>query len=156
MAGPRRQQGSRGLWLVAADKLFRGFVLLAVGIGALRLLHKDIAAEVMHWANTFRVDPNNRYIHRLLARTLTIDARKLKAFSVGTFFYSALSLTEGTGLVLRKRWAAYLTIISTSAFLPLEVYEVIRVPNWQRITVMIVNVVVVIYLVVEVRRDGMR
>ncbi len=156
MAKPRRRDGSRGLWLVAADKLIRGVVLLAVAIGALRLLHKDLAAEVMHWANIFRVDPNNRYIHRLLERTLTIDARKLRAFSVGTFFYSALSLTEGTGLALRKRWAAYLTIISTGAFLPLEVYEVMRVPNWQRVDVLIVNVVVVIYLVVEVRRDGTR
>jgi uncharacterized membrane protein (DUF2068 family) len=75
---------------------------------------------------------------------------------VGTFFYSALSLTEGTGLLLRKRWAAYLTIISTGAFLPLEVYEVIRVPNWQRIAVLILNVAVVIYLAVEVRRGGAR
>jgi uncharacterized membrane protein (DUF2068 family) len=156
MATPRRREGSLGLWLVAADKLLRGFVLLAVGVGALRLLHKDLALEVMRWANIFRVDPNNRYIHRLLARSLTIDARKLREFSVGTFLYSALSLTEGTGLMLRKRWAAYLTIISTGAFLPLEVYEVIRVPNWQRITVLVINVAVVIYLAIEVRRNGAR
>ena len=153
MAAPRQRVGSRGLWLIAAFKLFKGLVLLAVGVGALKLLHKDVAAEVARWANIFRVDPNNRYIHRLLARSLTLDARKLREFSVGTFFYSALLLTEGTGLALRKRWAAYFTIISTGALLPLEIYEVIRRLTWPRTIVLTLNVAAVIYLVVEVRRS---
>src|SRR2546428_331002 len=81
---------SRSLRLIAAFKLFKGLALLAVGIGALKLLHKDVAAETARWVDLFRVDPDNRYIHRLLEKFSTLDAQKLKELSAGTFFYSAL------------------------------------------------------------------
>lgn len=124
-----------------------------MGVGAVKLLHKDLAFEVERWANIFRVDPNNRYIYRLLEKVLTLDVRKLKELSVGTFFYSALLLTEGTGLLLGKRWAEYFTIIATASFIPLEVYEITRRVSSPRIIVLLLNVAVVVYLVIEVRRN---
>lgn len=143
----------RGLQIVAVFKLFKGLVLFAVGIGAVKLLHKDLAFEVERWANIFRVDPNNRYIYRLLERFLTLDDRKLKELSVGTFFYSALLLTEGVGLWLGKRWAQYFTIVATSSFVPLEVYELTKRVSPPRLIVLLLNVVVVVYLVIELYRN---
>jgi uncharacterized membrane protein (DUF2068 family) len=156
----RKQQKTRtvpaapphGLRLIAAFKLFKGLVLFAVGIGAAKLLHKNIAFEVERWADLFRVDPNNHYFQRLLERFSILDARKLKELSVGTFFYSALLLTEGTGLLLGKRWAEYFTIFATSSFIPLEVYELARRASPARFVVLLINVVVVVYLVAEVYR----
>ncbi len=142
-----------GLRIIAAFKLFKGLVLLAVGIGAARLLHRDVALEVERWADLFRVDPNNRYIHRLLERLSILDAKKLKELSVGTFFYSALLLTEGFGLLLGKRWAEYFTVIATSSFIPLEVYELTRRTTLARLVVLLLNVLVVVYLVIEIRRN---
>ena len=144
---------SRGLRLIAAFKLFKGLVLFAVGIGAVKLLHKDLAFEVERWADIFRVDPNNHYIHRLLVRFSILDDRKLKELSVGTFFYSALLLTEGFGLMLGKRWAEYFTIFATSSFIPLEVYELTKRVSWPRIVVLLLNIVIVVYLVVELCRN---
>jgi len=144
---------SRGLRIIAAFKLFKGLVLFAVGIGAAKLLHKDLAFEVERWADIFRVDPNNHYFRRLLEKFLTLDDRKLRELSVGTFFYSALLLTEGTGLLLRKRWAEYFTIIATSSFLPLEIYELTKRVSAPRIIVLLLNVAVVVYLVVELFRN---
>jgi uncharacterized membrane protein (DUF2068 family) len=106
-----KPKGSRGLWLIAAFKLVKGIGLLILGIGVLKLLHTDVAAEVAQWIDILRVDPHNHYIQEALAKLGMVDDRKLKALSVGTFFYSALYLTEGIGLSLRKRWAEYVTII---------------------------------------------
>jgi uncharacterized membrane protein (DUF2068 family) len=144
---------SRVLRLIAAFKLFKGLVLFAVGIGAVRLLHKDLAFEVERWADIFRVDPHNHYFHLLLQKFSILDDRKLKELSVGTFFYSALLLTEGTGLFLGKRWAEYFTIIATSSFIPLEVYELTERVSWPRLIVLLLNVVVVVYLVIGVCRN---
>jgi uncharacterized membrane protein (DUF2068 family) len=143
----------RGLWIVGAFKLFKGLVLFAVGIGALKLLHKDMAMEVERWADIFRVDPNDHYFRRLLEKFLSLDDRKLKELSVGTFFYSALSLTEGTGLLLRKRWAEYLTIVATASFLPLEVYEIVKRDSPAKVIVLLLNLAVVAYLVIVLRRE---
>ena len=46
---------------------------------------------------------------------------------------------EAVGLWLQKRWAEYLTLISTSALLPLEVYEL----DHERVTVLKVIALVV-------------
>jgi len=143
----------RGLRVIAAFKLFKGLILFAVGVGAVKLLHKDLAFEVERWADIFRVDPNNHYIHRLLERFSILDDRKLKELSVGTFFYSALLLTEGVGLLLGKRWAEYFTIIATSSFIPLEVYEIAKRVSSPRLVTLLLNVVVVIYLVVVLGRN---
>jgi uncharacterized membrane protein (DUF2068 family) len=150
MAG--KVKGSRGLLLIAAFKLIKGLGLLALGIGALRLLHKDVAAEIAQWLDVLRVDPHSHYIQMLLEKLGMVDDRKLKALSVGTFLYSALFLTEGVGLALRKTWAEYLTIISTASLLPLEVYEIVKRPDAARIVVLLANIAIVVYLVREVRR----
>ena len=81
-----------------------------------------------------------------------VDETRLRELSVGTFFYAALFFTEGTGLALRKRWAEYLTIISTSSLLPLEVYELFHRPTTSKLVLLLVNLAVVAYLIFELRR----
>jgi|SRR6266436_3840295 uncharacterized membrane protein (DUF2068 family) len=149
---PKSKSHSRGLMLIAGFKLLKGFALLAVAIGALRLLHQDVAAIVDHWINAFKVDPHNRYILWLLAKLPLVNDRKLTELSVGTLIYSAIFLTEGTGLALSKRWAEYFTIITTASFLPLEVYEIIHRATVAKGVALVINIVVVIYLVRELRR----
>jgi len=159
---PRRKQKKQSsgsathstiLRLIAAFKLFKGLVLFAVGIGLVRLLHKNLAVEVERWADLFRVDPNNVHIHRILERLSIMNGRKLREYSVGTFFYSALLLTEGTGLMLRKHWAEYFTTIMTGSFIPLEVYELTRRVTVPKVVVLVLNVAIVVYLVVGLSRN---
>jgi uncharacterized membrane protein (DUF2068 family) len=144
---------SRGLLLIAVFKLFKSLSLLALGIGALKLMHKDVAAQLERWIELFRVDPHNHYIHCVLEKLSILDARRLKELSVGTFFYSALYLTEGTGLALRKRWAEYFTTVSTSLFIPLEVYELAKRATLAKGILVLVNAGIVAYLVIELRRN---
>jgi len=143
---------SRGLRLIAAFKLLKGFALLALGIGALRLLHKDVEAIVEHWINVFQIDPHNHFIDLLLDKLSILDDRKLKQLSVGTFIYSAIFFTEGIGLALGKRWAEYFTIITTASFLPLEIYELAKHASIGKGFALLVNLAVVAYLVRELRR----
>jgi uncharacterized membrane protein (DUF2068 family) len=143
---------SRGLRLIAAFKLLKGFALLALGIGALRLLHKDVEGIVEHWINVFQIDPHNHFIDLLLDKLSILDDRKLKQLSVGTFIYSAIFFTEGIGLALGKRWAEYFTIITTASFLPLEIYELAKHASFGKGFALLVNLAVVAYLVRELRR----
>ena len=139
-----------GLLLIAAFKLAKGLLLVAAGIGALRLLHRDVAAVAAHWIAVIRVDPDNRYIHALMGKILSVNDRRLSEISAGTFFYAALFLTEGTGLALRERWAKYLTIVATASLIPLEGYEIARHVSLAKIIVIGINIAVVWYLVLKV------
>jgi uncharacterized membrane protein (DUF2068 family) len=150
-AKPQRASGGTTIFLIAGFKLIKGILLLAVGIGALHFLHRDLAATVQHWINILRVDPDNKFVHSLLSRVFRVSPKQLKAISAGTFLYAGILLTEGTGLLLRKRWGEYFTIISTGALIPLEVYELSRHVTAAKLVVLAVNVGIVVYLVVRGR-----
>jgi len=137
--------------LIALFKLTKGVLLLIVGFGVHRLLHRDVAETVAHWVDILRVDPDNRYIHRLLAHILAVTPAQLRAASVGTFIYAGLLLTEGFGLLLRKRWAEYFTIITTAGLIPLEVYEIVHRVTISKIAIFVINVAIVAYLIARVR-----
>jgi uncharacterized membrane protein (DUF2068 family) len=150
--GRNAKHKSRGLMLIAVFKLIKGLSLLALGFGELHYLHRDLAHEVAHWIDLLRVDPHNHYITWLVEKVAKVDPNKLRELSVGTFFYAALFLCEGTGLALGKRWAEYVTIISTSSLLPIEVYEIFVRPSWARILILVVNIAIVVYLIRELKR----
>ncbi|PYO27832.1 MAG: DUF2127 domain-containing protein, partial [Candidatus Rokuibacteriota bacterium] len=135
-----RHSGDAGLWLIGGFKLAKGLLLLVVGVGILRLLHRDVADVLASWIAQLHVDPENRYVDRALSAALSLDDRRLKQISVGTFAYAALLLTEGIGLLLRQRWAEYLTVIVTGSFIPLELYELAKRITLTRLTVIGINV----------------
>jgi uncharacterized membrane protein (DUF2068 family) len=139
------------LLLIGIFKLFKAILLTIVGIGAFRLLHRDLAGTVLHWTQILRVDPDNRYLHGLLVRILRVSPKQLRELSFGTFFYAGLFATEGVGLLMRKRWAEYFTIITTGALLPLEIFELTRRFTATRLIVLIVNGLIVWYLARRVR-----
>jgi uncharacterized membrane protein (DUF2068 family) len=112
------------IFLIGLFKLFKGISLLIATFGLLKLLHRDVGTVVQHWIEVLRVDPDNRFIHRALLRIFNVTPKQLRELSAGTFIYAAIFLTEGTGLVARKHWAEYMTLISTGLFIPLEVYEI--------------------------------
>lgn len=155
MASPTAKY-PRVLYLIGVFKLFKGLVLFAVAIGIIRLLNKDLSLEVYRWANAFRVDPENHFVQRLLVRLSILDEKKLKELSVGTFFYAGLFLTEGTGLLLRRHWAEYFTMIVTGTFIPLEVYELARRTTVARGVILLLNIAVIIYLAINLRRERRR
>lgn len=153
MKSKAKRRSATGILLIGIFKLVKGLLLVAVGIGALKLLHRDLATTVDHWVNVLRVDPDNRFIHRIIQKFVSVSPKQLKELSVGTFFYASLLLTEGIGLLLRKHWAEYFTVITTVALIPLEIYEIARRFTFTRIGVLAVNVAIVWYLVQRLRSE---
>jgi uncharacterized membrane protein (DUF2068 family) len=146
-----KDKGSPTLLLIALFKLFKCVLLVSVGVGAIRLLHKDVGETVQHWVDVLRVDPDNHFFHAIITKILAVTPKQLEALSIGTFFYAALLLTEGVGLLLRKYWAEYFTVITTAVFIPLELYEIAKHVSVAKIIVLIVNVAIVVYLIVRIR-----
>ncbi len=147
---------SKFLPLIAAFKLLKAAGLIVVAFELHRLLRGDVAAIVTHWAQAARVDPQNRIIHRLIEKLTGLSRRRLEAFSIGTLIYAGLFGTEGIGLLLKKRWAEYLTIVSTMLFLPVEVWELVRHATVLKVVVLVLNILIVIYLIVAVRKGRRR
>jgi uncharacterized membrane protein (DUF2068 family) len=70
--------------------------------------------------------------------------------------YAALEATEMVGLWLAKRWAEYLTLVATSIFVPVEIYELTLGVSAFKIVTLIINLAIVFYLLWAKRLFGIR
>jgi uncharacterized membrane protein (DUF2068 family) len=147
-----RHGRDRGLLLIGLFKLGKSLLFFCLGFGAIHFLHKDLGDEVMRLATVLKFDPESRFVSLLLDKVDLIDAHRLREISLATFGYSALALTEGVGLLLEKVWAEYLTLILTISFLPWELYELARRPDWFRLSLLLINLAVLAYLIWLLRR----
>ena len=150
-AGSRRDTG---LVLIGIYKFISGVAFAAATIGVTRLFHKDVEAQVEHWLDLFSIDPDNRYVGGLLAQLHMIHTKELKGLAVFGVFYSALFLTEGTGLLLGQHWAEWLVVVATATFLPLEIYEMIKGVTIANTALFVINAATVAYLVWKLRRNN--
>lgn len=132
--------------MIAVFKFFKSAMLIALGLGAFRLLHKDVGEVLEHWAKALRLDPANRWLETALAKAGGLRTEQIRKLGLGSFFYAALFFTEGTGLWLRKRWGEWLTVIITSTLVPVEIYEIWRRPGAVKVAVLVINVAIVGYL----------
>ena len=139
--------------IIAVLKFLKGLVLLVVGIKLLTLINKDVGEWAMAFVNRHGIDSENQFVHSVLEKLAGINRNQMMAMSGGAFLYSSLQLTEGIGLWMEKRWAEFLTVIATSLFIPLEVYEIYEKFTWVRVLILIVNLFVVWYLATRLRDE---
>lgn len=150
---PSPKHGALGFRIIGVTKLATALLLIAAGFGILRTMNRDVGDVLEPYIMKLHLDPDNRLIHETLTRVGGIDKPHLKAIGIGTFFYAALYLVEGTGLILVKRWAEYLTVVATGSLLPLEIYEIALKTTALRLFIFAVNVAIVVYLVVKIRQQ---
>jgi uncharacterized membrane protein (DUF2068 family) len=152
LSKPRRR--NRWLLLIAAFKLGQALLFVAIGVGALRLLHQDIGDLFAKLADHLRFNPESRFVNFILEKSLLLNDRLLRRIGAVVFIYAGLDLLEGIGLYLEKTWAEYLTLGITASFLPWEIFEVLRRVTWIRSALLLVNALVLLYLLKMVTERG--
>jgi uncharacterized membrane protein (DUF2068 family) len=142
------------LRLIAVFKFLKAALLIALGVGLFKLLHKDVGDVLEHWSKALRLDPGSHYVNLALEKAAHLSPQQVKKLGLGSFLYAGLFLAEGTGLWLRKRWGEWLTVIITGSLVPVEVYEIYRHFSYVKVGVLVVNAAIVIYLIYHMRRKG--
>ncbi len=153
-AHPSRQTPETNRWLIliGISKLLKAILFVALGFGALRLVHRDLVTVVTHWIVDLRFDPESRIVNFILDKISSITPHRLRQLSILIFCDAALDVLEGVGLMLGKAWAEYLTLIVSASFLPWEFFEILRKPNWPKAGLTLINIAVVLYLAAYLQR----
>jgi uncharacterized membrane protein (DUF2068 family) len=141
----------RWLVVIGALKLGEALLFVLLGVGVIRMLHKDLVDEATRLLTAMRFDPEGRFVSLVLDKVALIGPHRLKEISAAAFAHASLDILEGVGLILRKIWAEFVTLVVSACFLPLEFFEIARHVTWIRIGITVVNVAVVIYLVFHVQ-----
>ncbi|GII54042.1 hypothetical protein Pth03_24310 [Planotetraspora thailandica] len=87
----------------------------------------------------------------LAATTTTLAWVGLALLVLGTMW-----MLEGVGLWLLKRWGEYFSVVITSAFIPVELYELAERVTATRIVILLINIAVVAYIALSKRLFGLR
>jgi uncharacterized membrane protein (DUF2068 family) len=154
------------LRLIALDRALHFLVLALLGVGVLLF-----ASDRAHLrAGFYRVltaiqggvaggpvqtTGHVGIIHEL-DKLFTLRTGTLQAVGIALIAYALLEGVEGIGLWWGKRWAEYLTFISTSLLLPLEIYEIINRGTVLKVIGFLINLAVVIWLLFRKRLFGLR
>ena len=173
---PEEHTGNKGLFLIAIFEVVKAVLFVAAAAGVFHLVNRDTQVELRRLLHVFRISGDGDFVKKMLPKAADfIDPHK-RVFSGLLLLYAVLHATEGLGLLLRKRWAEYITVIMTGIFIPYELYLLIHhttharvvhlVPpdqKWMalfsqhifvwKILVLIGNVGIVCYLIYHLRHN---
>ena len=153
MAGAGDPARSRRiLRLIALERLVRGTLLFAAGIYLLTHVTSDFGRLAERIMRAIELDPRRPFLHRIITYLHGLHASEIRIVGLAAIGYGAVELVEGTGLWLDQLWAEYLTVISTSLLLPYELYELVRRPTVWKAGGIVVNIAIVAYLALMLRR----
>ena len=173
----RVRAGNRGLLLIAIFEVFKAVLFLVAAAGVFHMVKRDTQVEMIKLLHAFRISGDRAFIKDLLLRANVITDPTKRILSGVLLLYAVLHATEGIGLLLRKRWAEYITVVMTGIFIPYEIFILIHrtahspvaehaPPDQQipalfgqhievlKIAVLIGNAAIVWFLIYHLRRSG--
>ena len=137
---------------IAAERALRALFLISIGVVLVTHTHTDWGRVIGDMARALGLDPSRNAIRRITTGAHELSAHKLLIYGIVALGYGALEGIEGYGLLRRRPWAEYLTIISTSLLFIPEIWELTKKPTPLKVVGFVVNLLIVLYLVHRVRR----
>jgi uncharacterized membrane protein (DUF2068 family) len=145
--------------LIILERAVRGSLVSILGVALLARSH-SVVNLVREWVAQLDVNPERRLIPRVLVTVLKpigqFSTRTVVIIGVGALLFGTLELTEAVGLARRRRWAEYLTVIAGCIGVPFEVAEVMRRQTPIRVSILLINIAIVIYLAWQKHLFGLR
>ncbi|HEY6775618.1 MAG TPA: DUF2127 domain-containing protein [Thermoleophilaceae bacterium] len=152
------------LRLIAIDRAIHFVVLAALAIAVFLVASNEDELRDRFYAILSAIhggvggpsdESDGSFVHRI-DDLLSLPRGKLHLVGLVLAAYAVLEAVEAVGLWMQKRWAEYLTLIATAALLPLEIYELTKGVTVLKLTALVVNVAVVVYLLFAKRLFGLR
>jgi len=147
-------ESDRLLPLIAIERSVRAVALIVIGLVLITHPHTDWGKTITDLSQHLGLDPSRNGIQRLITKVQAITPNKYTIFGIIAIAYGVLEGVEGYGLLRRRRWAEYLTVVATSLLFIPEVYELTKTQTPLKVGALIANVAIVVYLIVRLRRYG--
>jgi len=147
---------STGLAVIAMLKLTKGVLLLLLGLGLLKLVHAEIATLFSLLIEALHLNADSHLIHGLVLKVDALQPHSVLVAGLISLGYAGLMVVEGVGLWLEFSWAAYLTVVSTSLLIPVEVYEIVDHVSFVRVGALLLNLGIVGYLISQLKHHHLR
>jgi len=105
-----------------------------------------------NWAESLPVGFSEHLVREALEQVSGVPAFRWRQLGIVSLVYASVFTIEGVGLWRERRWAEYMTIVTSSLLLPFEFIAVMRQLTLVRTAVLLANAVIVAYLIVATTR----
>jgi uncharacterized membrane protein (DUF2068 family) len=145
-------QRNPALAAIAIYKFAKATLSVLSAIVAWRLMNPHVEAAMHEWAQSLPVGFSEHLLHEALAQVSGVPAFRWRQLGIVSLLYAGTFTLEGVGLWRERRWAEYLTIVTSSLLLPFEFIAVVHHLTLVRTGVLLANAVIVAYLIVVTTR----
>jgi uncharacterized membrane protein (DUF2068 family) len=155
----RHRHDNTGLHIVALFEAAKGAVVILAGLGLLGLIHRDVQAVAENIVRHLHLNPARHYPHIFLDAAARATDARLWAMALTAILFASIRFAEAYGLWRNQVWAEWFGILSGSLYLPVEIYELTRSVSVVKISIILVNIIVVGWLAWvrwEARKSGKR
>jgi uncharacterized membrane protein (DUF2068 family) len=151
------------LRIIAIDRAIHFLVLAALAVAVFLFASHELGlrriyfrvVEAVYGTAGGPARTHHGILHSL-AHLFDLSSTTLYAVAAIAAAYAILEGVEAVGLWYQKRWAEYLTFVATTAFIPLEIYELVHRLSPFKIVALVVNVAIALYLLFAKRLFGLR
>jgi uncharacterized membrane protein (DUF2068 family) len=152
--GPSTDKSSVRIRAVAIVEGSKGLLVLLAGFGLLSLIHHDVGRFAAGIVRHSHLNPASHYPRIFISAAASVTDSRLWFLALAALLYSAVRLIEAYGLWYRRTWAEIFAIITGAIYLPIEIYEIVERVTAVRITVFVVNALIVAMLSYERMRGS--
>lgn len=143
-----------GLRAVATFEALKGLGVLLIGITVLSIHQRaeDLAESLLFHLH---IEPDRRMAQVVLNAATRLSDARLWTIAAAMLTYCSVRFVEAWGLWNRRVWAEWFALLSGAMYLPWEILKFAERSDWERITVLIVNVIVLLYMLeIRIRACG--
>ena len=144
----------RGLRAVAVFEASKGFLVLFAGVALFSLIHHNVQITAEQLVGHLHLNPAKNIPKIFIEAASNLTDARMRLLALFALFYSSMRFVESYGLWYAKRWAEWFALLSGSVYLPVELYELVKGVTWLKIVLVLVNLVVVLYMAIMLRRNG--
>jgi uncharacterized membrane protein (DUF2068 family) len=137
---------------ISIYKFIKAALSVLSAVAAWRLTNPHVEAAMRTWAESLPQGFSEHIVREALAQVSGIPAFRWRQLGIVSLVYASVFTVEGVGLWLERRWAEYLTIVTSSLLLPFEFIAVMNHLTLVRMGVLLANAAIVAYLIVVTTR----
>src|SRR3982750_1838732 len=134
-----------GLRAVASFEAFKGIAVVLLGLVLLIYhSHAEDLAEAM--LDHLHIDEDRRIGQMLMHAASQVTDARLWTIAGAALTYATVRFVEAWGLWHRRIWAEWFALLSGTMYLPWEILKVAQRATAERIIVLAINVIIVLYM----------
>ena len=143
---------SAGLRAVASFEAFKGILVILLGI-VLLLYHshaEDLAESML---DHLHIGEDRRIGQMLMHAASQVTNARLWTIAGAVLTYATVRFVEAWGLWHRRIWAEWFALLSGAMYLPWEILKVAQRATAERVVILTVNTIIVLYMLFIRIRD---